>query len=64
MTKFLNFFVDSTSLLILIILIFLNIRFGAGSGAALIGDSVAAFILISFFSTKIDDSVSRTSKKH
>ncbi|MFD1472145.1 hypothetical protein [Companilactobacillus mishanensis] len=54
MPRWMNIFVDTTSVFLMVALIFLNIRYGVNSGAALISDSVTLYILITFFSSRLD----------
>lgn len=53
MDKWIKLLVLLTTIFIILELIIVNITSGVGSGAALISDSVATFILISFFSSGI-----------
>jgi len=48
-----NFIIDTIAEILVIVLFGINIKFGAGSGAALMADAVTVFLLISFFSSRI-----------
>lgn len=53
MSKWLNTAINLMTGILLIVLFVINLRFGAGSGAALMSDAVMVFLLISFFGSRL-----------